>query len=79
MHPHYMERLANDRQLEMRSSAAARKSTAGGGAGPHRVGRPALVRGTGTLLVRLGQRLAGPETLATPPRLGLAHLRGPRR
>jgi hypothetical protein len=78
MHPHHMERLANDRQVEMRGLAATRKSTPSDGPSPRRAGRPALVRGTGTLLVRLGQRLAGPDALATPPRLDLAHLRGQR-
>jgi hypothetical protein len=78
MYPDHMERLAKDRQAELRSQAAPRRARSGR-ARPHRLGRPALVRATGTLLVRLGRRLAGPEPLAPPPQLDLAQLRGPRR
>jgi hypothetical protein len=76
MHPTHMERLAQDRQAELRSLAPRRMSAAG--RSPRLPGRPALVRGMGTLLVRVGQRLAGPDANGVPSRLDLAHLRGPR-
>jgi hypothetical protein len=72
MHPDHMERLACDRQAEMRRWAAPRRSRSDR-VHLSRPGRPALVRGMGTLLVRLGQRLAGPETRGTSPQLDLAH------
>jgi hypothetical protein len=78
MHPDHMQRLAKDRQAELRSLAVRRRTTSDR-VGPRRARRPALVRGMGTLLVRLGQRLAGPDALGTPPRLDLAHLHPPRR
>jgi hypothetical protein len=78
MYPDHMERLARDRQAELRQRAVPRRDPSDR-ARPHRPGRPALVRGMGALLVRWGQRLAGPEALAPPPRLDLAHGRGPHR
>jgi hypothetical protein len=78
MYPDHMERLARDRQAELRSQAAPRRNRSGR-ARTHRAGRPAPVRAVGALLVRLGQRLAGPEPLGPPPQLDLAQPRGPRR
>jgi hypothetical protein len=61
MHPSQLESLVNQRQAELRRAARPGAHRAGTPS-PHHRRRLLSIRHIGVLLIRIGERLAGPES-----------------